>query len=163
MRQEEQGMRHPSPLLRLPRHALGWISAGSYQCVTFHQAFECIQLEKCHCRAAYVGQADDVNAIELKVIRPLLGPRIKQRHEVACFGIDGADVAPLPAIANRARQCQVVEQRLTPVLFGDRMIHLVGGSSEFLVEQTVFTAVTRPLDHLTSQLRRGSGGHVPSF
>ncbi|SRR6266487_2022319 len=152
-----------SPLLRLSHRALGWIPAGSHQYVTFRQAFESIQLEKFHSRAAYLGQADDMNAIELKVIRPLLGPRIKQRHKVACFGIDGADVAPLPPIAHRAGQREVIECRLPSVLFSDHMIHLMRRGREILVEQTVFTAVTRPLDHETSQLRRGSGSHKPRF
>jgi hypothetical protein len=42
------------------------IPASADQCVTFHQAFERIEMQKCHSRAAYVGQAGDVSAIELK-------------------------------------------------------------------------------------------------
>jgi hypothetical protein len=142
---------------------LGWIPAGSDQCVTFYQAFERIQLEEFYNRAAYLSQADDVNAIEPKVIHPLLGPRIKQRHEVTRVRIDGPDIASLPAVAHRAGQCQVVERRLPSVLLGNDMIHLMRGGSEILVEQTVFTAVTGPLDHLTSQLRRRPCGHELRF
>jgi hypothetical protein len=47
---------------------VGRIPASSDQCVTFHQALECIQLQKCHGRAAYVGQPGYVSAIEPEVI-----------------------------------------------------------------------------------------------
>ncbi len=42
-------------LLRLSRQVVGRVPASSDQCVTFHQAFDSIQLQKCHSRAAYVG------------------------------------------------------------------------------------------------------------
>jgi hypothetical protein len=70
---------------------------------------------------------------------------------------------PFRRLHTRAGQRQVVERRLPSVLFGDRMIHLMRGGRETLVAQLVFTAVTRPLDHETSQRRCGAGGHEASF
>ena len=61
-------MCHASLLLRLSRQVVERIPTSADQCVTFHQAFEGIQPQKCHSRAAYVGQADDVSAIEPEVI-----------------------------------------------------------------------------------------------
>ena len=48
-------MCHSSLPLRLSRQVVGRILASADQCVTFHQAFEGIQLQKCHSRAAYIG------------------------------------------------------------------------------------------------------------
>jgi len=84
-------------VLPILARSLGWIPADSHQYVAFRQTFEGIQPEKFHSRMAYVGQVDDVCAIEPEVIRLRLGPRIKQRHKVARFGIDRANVAALPA------------------------------------------------------------------
>jgi hypothetical protein len=113
--------------------------------------------------ATDVGQTDNVHAIKPEVVRSLLSPWVKQRHEVARFGIDGANVTPLPAIAHRVGQRQVVECRLPSVLLGNDMIHLRRGGCEILGEQTVFTAVTRLLNHLRPQLRREPSGHESRF
>jgi hypothetical protein len=112
---------------------------------------------------AYVGQADDIYAIEPEVIRLRLGPRIKQRHKVAHFGIDRANVAALPADCTLCRTTPGYRVLYALMLLGDDMIHLMRGGSEILREQTVSTAIARPVNHLTSQLSCGPSGHEPRF
>lgn len=47
---------------------LGWIASGANEGGTFNQAFDRIQLEKGHGRAAFGGQAHDVFVHECEVL-----------------------------------------------------------------------------------------------
>jgi hypothetical protein len=96
--------------------------------------------------------ADDVRAFKCEVIRPLLGSRIKQRYERPCFRVKRANITPLPAIAQRAGQGEVVEYCLPSMLVGNHMVHLVCRGGKILMEQTVFTAIPCSLNYLTPEI-----------
>jgi hypothetical protein len=96
--------------------------------------------------------ADDVRAFKDEVIRPLLGSRIKQRYERPCFRVKRANITPLPAIAQRAGQGEVVEYCLPSMLVGNHMVHLVCRGGKILMEQTVFTAIPCSLNYLTPEI-----------
>src|SRR5262245_50940737 len=114
------------------RSWLAWILAQQSQNHSFRQPLLRVQIENSGRYSADLCCTFNPSAIELEMIGPAIGSRVKETNEVARFPVDGADVTSLRSVAQSARECQVFRIRQAAVFLADDVVNLASEDSVVL-------------------------------
>ena len=109
-------------------------------------------------------QTKNFTCFEQEMLRPVVRPRIEQRHSQACVGVNTRQIGPLEGIASITGQGQILRVVVTGVLLGKNVFDVKRDERRrFLRNPTVFATVAGATPHqLTTGCVRfspnGAGG-----
>ena len=99
----------------------------------------------------------EARSVDLKMIRPAVLARMKQRNNLSGFGINRGEIASFAAIAERAGERKVFRSRPPAVLFRDDVVDLVESKGHRFIQTAVFAASTGPRADESPELDRNMG------
>ena len=109
-----------------------------------------IQGEHLNGHAADWRSAYDTRTLEFKMLRPEIGPRMKQTDQLTGVGIQSRDVGAFVAIAMRTSECEIAGNGFPTMLLRYDMIHLKGQRQGKLRNAAIFAVPTRSLPNGSS-------------
>jgi hypothetical protein len=86
------------------------------------------------------------------MVVPVVLARMKQRNNLASFGIPASDVGAFALIAVQAGKCQIVSAGCSAVLPGDDMVDVKGTHVRECRQVAIFTPPIGPLPDVTDQI-----------
>lgn len=108
--------------------------------------------EHSNCRASGLCQTEEHRSPPAKVARPLLMPRMEQRHNLAALRINSGHVGAFMFVAVEATPREIFEDRLAPVLLSNNMIDLKRRGIKLSRHLAVLAAITSLFADLPQQL-----------
>ena len=114
-------------------------------------SFGKIDSQDINCRSTDGSQTDRQRPVLVKMLRPSVLSRIKQRVQRITEGIVASNIGPFVAIARQAGPCQIHRSRGPRMLFCSDVIQLEGLHIEFVRHLTVFaTTASSVPDQVTT-------------
>jgi hypothetical protein len=94
------------------------------------------------------------------MVLPTVAPRVKETHERSGLTIERAHVAPLPCIASKAGESEIIDFRGPAMLAADDMVYLVWRIRIFFMKKAVLTDARRALQRIAAAIR---SSQLPSW
>jgi hypothetical protein len=123
------------------------IPPNGTQRLTLKDAVVVIEFQNASGYLADLRARNDYDAVQRKMVCPLIGTWVEEAAELSGLPDDGPDISSFEPIAERTRVGQVFLARRATVLLADDVIDFAAEERIVFVNQAVFAEIPGPLHH----------------
>ncbi len=138
-------MNNSTRLHHAPERPLARIMPNLAQRLPLQQSLAHVKAQDSGCHRTDIRHRLDHDLMERKMVRPAIHPGVEKAAEPACFRDDGADIASLVAVAERAGVSQIFRFSRPTMLFADDVVYLATKEGIVRMDKAVFTEMISSL------------------